>query len=134
MKTSMRIWLILRIIYGAFFVATGLGVLASILGFGSAPEQPTKAAADFMQALTHAQFIDPLLALSFVAGGGLMICNRTAPAGLVLLAPSVAVILFFHLVLSGQYFWGSFVAAYYVLLAWHYRQAFVPLWSYRQED
>ncbi len=123
-------WRLLRVIYGAFFLATGLWMLVSLLGFGNPPEQPTKAAAEFMQALTNARFVDPLLALSFISGGGLLLLNRTAPLGLLILAPSVVVILFFHLVLSGQYFWGPFIAAYFLLLAWRYRRAFVSLWTF----
>jgi hypothetical protein len=53
--------------------------------------------------------------------------------GLVLLAPSVAVILGFHLFLSGQYLWGPFVAAWFALLAWRYRRRFAPLWSRSSE-
>ena len=130
MKVSERVWVVLRVIYGAFFMAMGLWALASAVGVAQAPEQPTRSAADFMQALADARFIDPLLGLSFVAGGGLLLLRRTAPLGLVLLAPSVVVILFFHLFLSGQYIWGTFVAAYFLLLAWRHRRAFAPLWSY----
>lgn len=131
MKVSERVWLVLRVIYGAFFAAMGVWALASSVGLATPPGQPTSTAGNFTQALTDSGFIDPLLGLSFLAGGGLLLFSRTVPLGLVLLAPSVVVILFFHLVLSGQYFWGPFVAAYFLLLVWRYRRGFAPLWSYR---
>ncbi len=130
MKVLEHVWLVLRVIYGVFFAAMGTLALASSIGLATPPEQPTRAAGKLTTALTDTGFIDPLLGLSFLAGGGLLLFSRTAPLGLVLLAPSVVVILFFHLVLSGQYIWGPFVAAYFLLLVWHYRRAFVPLWSY----
>ena len=133
MTTSMRVWSVLRIIYGALFVTVGLWVFGAVLGIASPPSQPTMAAAAFMQALSEAHFIDPLLALSYLAGGGLLLFNRTAPAGLVILGPSVVVIFFFHLVLSGQYIWGASATAYFLLLCWHYRRGFEPLWSYPQK-
>ncbi len=118
MRRMNQGWRLIRIIYGAFFFALGLWALASVFGYGTPPDQPTKPAAEFIQALSNARFVDPLLALSFIAGGGLLLLNRTAPLGLLLLAPSVVVILFFHLVLSGQYVWGTFVAAYFLVLSW----------------
>lgn len=130
MRRMKQGWRLLRVIYGAFFLAVGISALASVFGYGNPPEQPTKPATEFMQALSNARFVDPLLALSFMGGGGLLLFNRTAPLGLLMLAPSVVVILFFHLVLSGQYFWGTFVAAYFLLLGWRYRRAFVPLWNF----
>lgn len=124
---SRYVWPALRIVYGLFFLA--MGVWATT-GIGPRPVQPTRAAADFTQALTDTGFMDPLLGASFLLGGGALLFHRTAPLGIVALAPSVAVILFFHLFLSGQYIWGPFVAAYLAALAWHYRGGFVPLWSY----
>jgi hypothetical protein len=127
-------WAWARAIYGLFFAATGAWILVSVTTrLLPAPAQLTRDAAAFMQALADARFIDPLLALSFILGGGLLLCYRTAPAGLVMLAPSLAIILFFHLFLTGQYLWGAFVAAWFLLLAWYYRRAFVDLWSYSHE-
>jgi hypothetical protein len=127
-------WTIARIIYGLFFLATGMWILVSITtGLLSAPVQPTRAAADFMHALDEARFVDPLLAVSFVLGGGALLFDRSAPLGLILLAPPVVVILGFHLFLSGQILWGPFVAAWFLAFAWRYRRAFVPLWTHRSE-
>jgi hypothetical protein len=123
-------WAVARTIYGLFFLTTGLWILLSVTtGIVGAPVQPTPQAAAFMKALDQAGFIDPLLAISYMIGGGSLLFERTAPLGLVLLAPSVAVILGFHLFLSGQYLWGPFVAACFMLLAWRYRRSFEPLWT-----
>jgi hypothetical protein len=121
----------LRIVFALFFVSMGLWALASAFGIGQPPQQPTQAAARFTEALTKTGFIDPLLGASFIVGGLAMLRTRTTPLGLVVLAPAVAVILFFHLWLSGQYVWGPFVAAYFLLLCWRYRSGLAPLWNYR---
>lgn len=127
----MRIvWRVARTIYALFFLAIGISILLSVtIGLVSPPIQPTPQAADFMRALADAQFIDPLLALSFIIGGGSLLFERTAPLGIVLLAPSVAVILGFHVFLSGQYAWGLLVAVYFLFLAYRYRRSFVSLWT-----
>jgi putative oxidoreductase len=123
-----RGWAVARGVYGLFFAGTGCWIfVAMATGLLSAPVQPTPEAAAFMRALGEARFVDPLLASSFLLGGGLLLFDRTAPAGLALLAPSVAVILLFHLFLSGQYVWGPFVALWFLILAWHYRRAFLAL-------
>src|SRR4051794_27956383 len=125
-------WSIARIVYGLFFLATGVWILVALTtGMLGAPVQPTRAAADFMRALDEARFVTPLLAITFTLGGGSLLFTRTAPLGLVLLAPPVAVILGFHLFLSGQFIWGPIVATYFLALAWHFRAAFVPLWTHR---
>lgn len=126
---STMIWVALRIFFGLFFLLMGLWAVSSAFGFAEPPEQPTKAAAAFTDALTKSGFMDPLLGISFILGGAALLARRTAPLGIVMLAPSVAVILFFHLFLSGQYIWGCFVAAYFVALVWHLRAGLSPLWQ-----
>lgn len=125
-------WKILRAIFGGFFVIMGLAAIGSLFGLTAPPDQPTRAAQDFTDALTASGFMDPLLGASFVAGGAFLQVKRTVPLGLAVLAPSVAVILFFHLLLSGQFVWGAVVSGLYAALAWHYRDGFAPLWSYRR--
>ena len=123
------VWTGFRIVFGLFFLSMGLWAVSSAFGFVSPPQQPTKAAADFSDALTKTGFMDPLLGASFIFGGTALTLRRSAPLGIVMLAPSVAVILLFHLFLTGQYIWGSFVAAYFLALAWHHRGRLVPLWQ-----
>ena len=87
-----------------------------------------------MRALSASGFMDQLLAVCFVTGGGSLLFNRTAPAGLVILAPATTVILLFHLMLSGQTIVGVIVAGIFLALAWHYRSAFQPLWNWRADS
>ena len=123
-------WHGLRWLYGLFFLLTGLWILVSVTtGLTSPPPQPTKEAADFMRALGASGFMDPLLAASFILGGIFLLSDRTAPLGLVILAPAVTVILFFHLLLSGQAPVGLVVAAALLALVWHYRSRLRCLWT-----
>jgi hypothetical protein len=70
------------------------------------------------------------MGITFGVGGLALILHRTAPLGLVLLAPSVGVIFLFHLMLTGSVVWGTEWALGLVLLAWHYRSAYTALWNY----
>jgi hypothetical protein len=129
-RTKSLAWSALRLLYAAFFLLTGIWILVSVTtGLTSPPPQPTRAAADFMRALGATGFMDPLLGLSFVFGGGALLFHRTAPLGLVVLAPSVTVILLFHLRLSGQIAVGLVVAGLFPALAWRYRRALASLWD-----
>jgi hypothetical protein len=121
-----------RWIFGLFYFATGVAiVLATAFGIGHPPRQPTAAAEAFTQALTASRFMDPLVAFAYLAGGAALLRLRTAPPGVVLLAPVVTSIFCFHLVLSGQWIWGSLNLAWLLALAWSVRPAFAALWSFR---
>ena len=125
-----RVWAILRVAYGLFFLATGAFILvATTTGLMASPVQPTASAQALTDALDATGFMDPLLAAAYIAGGGALLFNRSAPLGIVILAGPVAVILFFHLVLSGQYIWGPLVAAALAALAWHDRSRLETLWT-----
>ena len=119
-----------RWIFGLFYFAVGVWIVFSFFGLASAPQQPTPAAEAFMKALGQSQFIDPLLALTYLVGGGALLVRRTTPLGIALLTPVVVVIFFFHTVLSGQWIWGTINLAWLMALAWHFRTAFNPLWSH----
>jgi hypothetical protein len=118
-----------RSLFGLFFFSTGMWILVSVTtGLTRPPAQPTPGAAAFMDALSATGFMDPLLALSFILGGGFVIFDRSAPLGLVILAPAVLVILLFHLVLSQQILVGITVAGVFLVLAWLYRGRLACLW------
>lgn len=120
---------VLRILYGLFFAATGcLIAVATVMGWPS-PRQPTVVAQAFTDALDASRIINPLLALTYITGGVALAFNRTAPLGIVLLAPAIGTIFFFHLVLTGQVVWGSANALCIALLAWRYRSRLSLLWS-----
>lgn len=122
----------LRILYGLFFFTTGLFVAAYVLfRLGGPPRQLNAEAQAFTDALTRGRIIDPLIAISYLAGGGALLFRRTAPLGLILLGPPVVVIVAFHLVLDSLWFVALIVAAIYGLLAWEFRKRFRPLWTIR---
>jgi hypothetical protein len=124
-----------RIFYGLFFVGVTVWVIiARTTGLlpGFAP--PTRSAAAFAEGLQQIRFIFPLIALTNIAGGAALLSKRTAPLGVVLLAPSVTGIFFYHLLFTGLVWWGLLWAAGLALLAWSYRDAFQPLWSYGKLD
>src|SRR4051794_26105113 len=108
-----------RWIFGLFYALTGLMIaMHTLFGIGSPPAQPTAAAAAFTDALTRSGFIDPLLAITYTCGGIALLRARTAPFGIVLLAPAVSVIFCFHLALSGQWIWGPLNMLWLLALAY----------------
>jgi len=120
----------LRILYGLFFFTTGLFVAAFVLfRLGSPPRQLNAEAQAFTDALTRARIIDPLIAISYLAGGGALLFRRTVPLGLILLGPSVVVIVAFHLVLDSLWGVALIIAGIYGLLAWESQKRFRPLWT-----
>jgi hypothetical protein len=126
-----RGWGALRLVYGLFFLSTGVWIWLHILtGRFPPPVQPTAEAAAFMAALSASGFFDPLLGASYLVGGGALLTQRTAPLGLVILAPAVAVILFFDIMLAGQTVWPVSVAAWFGVLVWRYRAGLRPLWEF----
>jgi putative oxidoreductase len=120
-----------RWVFGLFYASTGIAIACYVLfGVGTPPKQPTLAATAFTEALSQSGFIDPMLAVVYILGGLALLRERTAPAGIVLLAPVVSVIFCFHLVLSGQWIWGTVNFLWLLALAYAYRASFVPLWRH----
>jgi hypothetical protein len=120
---------LLRWLYAAFFIAMGLMVAGPlVLGIGAPPPQPNPQAQAFVDALTRSRFIDPILAACYLAGGGASLWTRTAPIGLALLSPAVAIIVLYHLTLSGLWPVGLALGAVHTALLWHFRARLACLW------
>ena len=118
MRLADMAWTGLRWLYALFFFTTGIAIAAYVLfRIGGPPPPPTAADAAFQGALHRSGFIDPLLAVSFLAGGGALALRRTTPLGLVLLAPSVAVIACDDILLANAAPVGLAVAVIWGLLA-----------------
>lgn len=132
MGRAMEAFLTLfRIAYGLFFIAVDAWVAFMVSrGEDEIFPQTREAAAAFSKALADTGFVNPLMAATFLAGGLCLLFKRTAPLGIVLLAPSVTIVFFFHVFLTGNWAWGAFWAAGLALLAWRFRAAFRPLWSF----
>jgi len=118
-----------RWVFGLFYFATGIAIVLGLLGFGSAPQQPTPASSAFAQALDDSRFINPLLAVVYLVGGGALLLRRTAPLGIAILTPVVIGIFCFHITLSGQWIWGTLNLGWLLSLIWCFRSSFRPLWN-----
>lgn len=126
-KAVTRTAATLRWIAGLFYSLIGANGLLRLIPM---PEGTTPAGIAFFAALTASGFMLTLLALSFLVGGLLLLLDRTAPLGLVVLAPPIVVIPLYNWLLEAQPFTsGPFVVAIELFLAWYYWDRFKPLWS-----
>ena len=118
---------ILRWIAGVTYACFGVIGLFHLVPL---PEGTTPAAVAFFSALHASGFMLILLALSFLCGGLLLLLDRTAPLGMILLAPPIVVIPLYNWLLERQPFTsGPFVVSIEIFLAWYYWDRFVPLWT-----
>jgi hypothetical protein len=121
--------------YAAFFLAIGAQALLASVGILPSSEFPgSPETKEFTNAIFATGFIGPIMSVTYVASGILMLFNRTAPLGIVLLAPFIVVILFTHLMLNGSPFFGILLAALLGIFAWQFREAYQPMWNYRTEN
>lgn len=102
-------WTALRWLFGLFFLISGAVMALTLFG----PDSPASSG-----------LTDRILAVSFIVGGGALLFRRTAPLGIVVLAPAVLVMLFLQFLMKGQVLWGTFAFAAFAALAWRYRSAF----------
>jgi hypothetical protein len=122
-----------RWIFALWYLMTGgAWLLSHALGRGAAHQETASGAIAFQKALTESHFMDPLLAIACFVGGGALLSHRTAPLGVAILAPVVAVIFLFHIVLTGNWMWGTLNLVWFAGLAWWYRKAFTSLWAYSE--
>lgn len=112
-----------RWLFALFYTYVGASWFSYKL-FGTAwPDHKEAPAAKVLTtALTDSGIVDPLIAGSCLAGGILLLFQRTAPPG----------IFIFHLFLNHDWPWGTFHFCYLAVLAWLHRSAFRPLWSYQR--
>ena len=129
-----KIWRAVRWLFGAFYLISGVHfslVFAGILpkpGFGL-----SSASAAFQDALAATGFVVPLLFLTYIVSGALMLRERTAPLGIVILAPVMVIIFFTNTLLDHAWIWGCGNTLILAALAWQFRSAFIPLWNYRAD-
>ena len=84
----------------------------------------------FASAMSASGFVDPLITLTCLVGGILVLVRRTTPLGLAVLTPLIAGIFLYHLVLSNSLVIGNVQLALLLVLLWHYRASFRLLWRY----
>jgi len=121
---------VVRGLYALFYTAVGAAWFSHAL-FGTAwpDEKEAPAAKALTTALTESGIVDPLIASACLAGGLLLLFRRTAPLGIVVLAPLVIGIFVFHVVLNHNWPWGSLHLGVWLLLAWWHRARLRPLWG-----
>jgi hypothetical protein len=77
--------------------------------------------------------MDPLIGASYLVGGAALALRRTAPLGLILLAPTVVVIFFFDTFLARLPVPGVLTLAVWGLLALRLLPAYRGLWTYGED-
>ena len=116
--------IIARILLGLLFFVFGLN---HFLHFLPIPEFEGEHALNFIVAMNETGYFT-VVALLQIIGGALLLSGFYVPAGLVLLAPVAANILFFHLFLElsgiGMAITVTVLTAF---LIWRYWQAFAPI-------
>ena len=117
---------ILRSLLGLTFLVFGLN---KFLHFIPNPPEPP-AAMEFFVALFKTGYFLPLLASFEVISGVLLLTGMMVPFALVVLAPIIVNIFFFHLFLApGGLPIVAVLVVLEVVLAWMHRDAFAPLFS-----
>ena len=116
----------LQILLGLAFVVFGLN---KFIGFMPPPELPPAAGA-FMGALAETGYMFPLIALTEIVAGALILSRIFTPLGLVILMPISVNIVLFHLVLAPAGGVPAYVlAALNVYLLFVYKPKYDPILS-----
>jgi hypothetical protein len=128
--TQKIAWIVVRFVFAGWYFGVGT------LGLVTITNDPAKDAAEattaLEKAMAHSLFMNPLLSLCCFVGGAALFFPRTIPLGLVILAPLVIIIFFFHIVITKDYAWGALNLVLLLALAWRYRRGFDQLWNYRE--
>jgi hypothetical protein len=127
------VWRLIRWLYGAYFICLGVSSGLELIGVLPDPHWDrymSAASADFLTAMENTGFMLPLLVFTWTASGLALMFFRTAPLGVVLLAPVMVNMFLADTLLDNVWFWATAHAAPLLALAWHFRSAFSSLWSY----
>jgi putative oxidoreductase len=113
-----------RIGLGLVFAVFGLNKLVPFL-----PQPPISGPpAEFFGALMATGYMLPLLALTEIAAGVMLLSGRFVPLALTLLAPVIVNIVGFHVFLArGGFGVPLMVLGLELYLAWQYKDAFAPM-------
>lgn len=118
MKLLSHVWTALGVLFGLFFIYASIVVMVKF--GGQQPPETVAAAGHFTEALNATGFMNPILIASFLVAGVALLFDRTAPIGLIILAPSILVIACFHWFLSGNTVWGTIWPVWFLALVWRY--------------
>lgn len=117
-----------RLILGAIFLVFGLNGFFQFLPM---PELPD-AAAGFLGALAATGYMFPLIKITEVVAGALLLAGRFVPLAVALLTPGIVNITLFHVFLapSGLPMAGALLVLG-IYLAWSYRDVYRPMLTAR---
>ena len=119
-----------RIVLGLIYAVFGLNGFLAFLP----PPELSGGAADFMGALAATGYMFPLIKLTELVSGVLLLAGVFVPLALILLAPVVVNIVLFHAVLAPEGIALGLVSLLLgVFLAWAYRDAYAPVLRSRSE-
>lgn len=121
---------VVRFLLGLPLVVFGLN---GFLNFIPPPAAPLPAAAmDFLTALANTGYMLPLIAITHLTVGVLLVINRFVPLALALFAPFIVNSVAFHVALEPSGVPVSLVfLGFELYLAWCYRDAFRPMLAAR---
>jgi uncharacterized membrane protein YphA (DoxX/SURF4 family) len=119
-----------RVLLGLTFTVFGANKLFHFL-----PQPPISGPpAEFFGALFATGYMLPLIAVTEIVAGVLLLTGRFVPLALALLAPVIVNIVAFHVALAPSGMGPAIVAlALELYLAWSYRDAFRPMLRARNE-
>lgn len=119
-----------RILLGLPLVIFGLNAFLDFIPQPSTP-LPDGAVA-FVTALMEAGYVFPLIGVTHLVVGVMLVTNRFVPLALVLLTPFLVHSVAFHLTLERSGLPPALVfTALTLALAWHHRRAYAPLFVAR---
>lgn len=111
-----------RILLGVSFLVFGLN---GFLHFFNPPPPDNAAAQTFGAALYGSGYIFPVISAVEIAVAAMLLAGRFVPLALVLLAPILVNIVFFHVFLDMKGIGlGAFFTVLEIFLAWAYRDSF----------
>ncbi len=121
---------ITRYLLGLVYVVFGLNYF---LQFIPTPP-PSPAGGAFLGALAATGYMFPLVKLTEIVGGALLLSGRAVPFALVLLAPVTVNIAAYHLALDlSDMSLALFLVSLQAVTAFGYRKAFAPLFTRQPE-
>lgn len=122
---------VIRWVFGLFYACMGAAALTFHL-MDKPFVTPVNNAQEyaFTTAIKASGFVDPLITLTCLVGGILVLIRRTTPLGLAILTPLIFGIFLYHLVLSKSLVIGNVQLALLLVLVWFHRAAYRSLWNY----
>lgn len=118
-----------RLLFGTIFFVFGLNGFLQFLPQPAAPE----AAGAFLGALAATGYMFPLIKITEILAGLMLLTNRFVPLALIALAPIVVNIVAYHAALDPNMGMAIAMVVVHVYLGWSYRSSFRGVLAARAE-